>query len=417
MGVSISLARSKSDTRSCLRIKVSVCNAPFFVYPGLSIETSLWDNHKKQIQCKNLETSMVNARLQEVITGIELLLNQFKYQNDGKTYLELKHQILERFAPKFTDYSEQSKSPIVRTFFSGMISDMANGKKLKDGRGQLSASTISSYSQSFNYFCEFETAENMKYRFSTFKTREVGSFRVFLLNKGLSSSTIEKVVKHLRAVFNYAVKLGQIEQLHVKLMDFRITNTTTKKAQTYLRENELQEFAQLECRNKKMELARDLFVVGCHTGMRASDLVRLNSFEVDKNRIHVIQQKTGGGAIVPMKDEVMAIYKKYNYHFPSIAYNTYYRYVKELGKALPSLCELTIVEDHKGKATKKVPRIELFATHCSRRTFVTLELLKDAPVDNIMRVAGFKSIKCFLVYVRASSDELAYKAARFWGLK
>ena len=416
MGVSISLSRSKPGTRSSLRLKVSVCNAAFFLYPGLSVNTSLWDNKNKKIRTNSIEASMVNTRLATIVADIEYLLNQFKYKNEGRTYLELKHQILERYKPNYTNYNDLTKSPLVSQFFSGMLSDMTDGKKLHNRR-KMAASTISSYIQSYKYYCEFEGLKDTKYHLYDFKKRELNTYRVFLGNKGLSESTIDKVITHLRTVFNYAVSLGKIEKIQVLLMEFKNLNSNKTNKQIYLHEEEVKAFAMLECRTKKMELARDLFILGCRTGMRASDLVRLNSFEVVQNRIHVLQQKTGCQALVPMKQDVLFIYEKYNYNFPSISYSTFYRYVKELGKMLPTLNEMMVIHDRKNKSTKSISRLDLFATHTARRTMVTLELLNNASAYDIMRIAGFNTTKCFLVYVRASSEELAQKAAKFWGLK
>ena len=84
---------------------------------------------------------------------------------------------------------------------------------------------------------------------------------------------------------------------------------------------------------------------------------------------------------------------------------------------LPTLNEMMVIHDRKNKSTKSISRLDLFATHTARRTMVTLELLNNASAYDIMRIAGFNTTKCFLVYVRASSEELAQKAAKFWGLK
>ena len=142
MGVSVSLSRANSSTRSSIRIKVSIANTSFMVYPGLSVETALWDKKKSRVQSKSLESSAVNSRLDEVISGINRHLINFKYLRSGQTYLDLKHSILDEFSPNYSKGKDHFRSHNIREFFSGMISDMEEGRKLTLRNEQMAKSTI-----------------------------------------------------------------------------------------------------------------------------------------------------------------------------------------------------------------------------------------------------------------------------------
>ena len=417
MGVSISLARTKSSTRSSVRIKVSVCNTSFMVYPGISVETALWDNKNKVIQAKTSASSGASAKLKMVAADIDQMLDDFKYRNNGKTFIDLKHQILEKYSPNYTNYSELSKSTIVRDFFWGMIEDMQNGLKRNSKNKPLTASTIYSYTQSYKYFQAFDSAPK-KYSFSNFKNNEINKFRAYLLNDlKLSNSTVDKIFRHLRSVIRYAAHLGKIEKSHLSALEFKIGKSSGKNNQIYLRQEEVDAILNIETfKNTTAELTRDLFIVGCYTGMRVSDLIRLNDFVVECERIHLVQQKTGDGVRVPIHPIVDGIYNKYDGTFPKISYQSFYKYVKEIGATLPSLKEEIVVPNLENKTTTRMERALKFSTHTARRTFVTLGLLAGTPPVDIMHVAGFKTIRSFLVYVRASSVDLSNKAANSWGL-
>ena len=116
MGVSVSLSRANSSTRSSIRIKVSIANTSFMVYPGLSVETALWDKKKSRVQSKSLESSAVNSRLDEVISGINRHLINFKYLRSGQTYLYLKHSILDEFSPNYSKGKDHFRSHNIREF-------------------------------------------------------------------------------------------------------------------------------------------------------------------------------------------------------------------------------------------------------------------------------------------------------------
>ena len=418
MGVSVSLSRANSSTRSSIRIKVSIANTSFMVYPGLSVETALWDKKKSRVQSKSLESSAVNSRLDEVISGINRHLINFKYLRSGQTYLDLKHSILDEFSPNYSKGKDHFRSHNIREFFSGMISDMEEGRKLTLRNEQMAKSTIYSYSQSFKYFCEFETKTKSRFTFSTFKNREISAFRTYMSNVvGLSPNTLDKIMSHLSSVFHYAGVAGRIEEGQLRLLKFKFHGAPKNNSQIYLSQAEVDELMALNLTTDlKLDLARDLFIVGCYTGMRASDLLRLNDFAVVGDKIHIKQQKTKGKAIVLIHTVVENIYNKYGGKFPKISYHTYYSNVKRLGELLPSLNEEIIVDDIRQSSTKSIIRRSKFATHTARRTFVTLRLMSGNSPDSIMRVAGFKNYRSFLIYVRASSEELAEKAAEFWGL-
>lgn len=418
MGVSISLVRAKSSTRSSIRIKVSVCNTSFMVYPGLSVETAHWDNRNKVILPRTSAASGASAKLKQVAADIGQMLDDFKYRNRGQSFTDLKHEILEKHCPKYSNYSDLTKSPIIRDFYWGMIEDMQDGIKLNGKNKPIAASTIYSYTQSYKYFLQFDIKSPRKYSFSTFKNDELNQFRAYLLHElNLTNSTVDKILRHLRSVFHYAGQLRKIDKSLIRLMEFRIGKNYSKNNQIYLRQQEVDVLLELKgIRNKTMELTRDLFVIGCYTGMRASDLTRLNDFVVEGGRIHIVQQKTGDSALVPMHPIVTQIYMKYGGNFPRITYHTFYKYVKEMGTMLPTLNEEIIVPELNKKSTVRLKRIHKFSTHTARRTFVTLGLLQGNSPLNIMHVAGFKTIRNFLVYVRASSEDLSNKAAMFWGL-
>jgi integrase len=62
-----------------------------------------------------------------------------------------------------------------------------------------------------------------------------------------------------------------------------------------------------------MQLARDIFLVGCYTGQRISDYNRLSGIDiVEKNGVHffeILQKKSGVKVISPITKELKEIMK------------------------------------------------------------------------------------------------------------
>lgn len=73
--------------------------------------------------------------------------------------------------------------------------------------------------------------------------------------------------------------------------------------------------------NRSKEIARDVFLVGCYTAQRYSDYSIINAtnirtLENGQKVIDLKQQKSGNRVVIPVRPEVFAILKKYNYRLP-----------------------------------------------------------------------------------------------------
>ena len=98
----------------------------------------------------------------------------------------------------------------------------------------------------------------------------------------------------------------------------------------YLTEEEIEKIYRLDIPNliekgeidskSTIEETRDLFIVGCWTGLRRSDLSRLNKayFDVKNKTITVTAEKTKRQIVIPMHPFVLELWHKYNGEFPSL---------------------------------------------------------------------------------------------------
>lgn len=80
----------------------------------------------------------------------------------------------------------------------------------------------------------------------------------------------------------------------------------------YLNEDELNELLMLDLsENKRLEKVRDLFIIGCWTGLRFSDLsvLQMNNFKGDF--LEVEMEKTGDKVSIPIHHTVKGIMQRY----------------------------------------------------------------------------------------------------------
>lgn len=191
------------------------------------------------------------------------------------------------------------------------------------------------------------------------------------------------------------------------------------------------------------DTVRDVFLIGCYTGLRYSDLSRITESCIGKTEngtpvIRIVQHKTKSPVIIPILDDnLIVLLKKYNYNVPSIWDVSLNRNIKNTLKVLshtvPTLAKktktlLTLTErraeeesrkngiemfdyDEEGNPIK--PRWEMVSLHTARRTFITnVYLSHKFSIEFMMKLSGHKKYDTFKKYVRMSLDEYADDIAK-----
>lgn len=157
---------------------------------------------------------------------------------------------------------------------------------------------------------------------------------------------------------------------------------------------------------RHMERVRDMFVLSCNLGQRYSDMVRIDKQSFDFNRFSIVQQKTGSKAVVDIdkfcvdRRMVYQILEKYNYEAPfSGDISSYNKYLKYLMQHIGFVEEIKRETKVAGMIhTERIPKYKLIGSHTGRRTFVTINLLRDIPLHEIMRASGHTSYSSFQKY-------------------
>ncbi|WP_445956929.1 site-specific integrase [Yeosuana sp.] len=182
----------------------------------------------------------------------------------------------------------------------------------------------------------------------------------------------------------------------------------------YLSIDELQKIEKIDLKaSPKLEKVRDLFLIGCYTGLRFSDFTQINPENIISNNtvIEIRTKKTGQRVSIPLHKTVRTILKKHSNKLPK-AYsnqkmNEYLREVVGLA-GIKELIETTITKG--GKVEKNVlPKHKLVSTHTARRSFATNLYLAEVPTISIMKITGHKTERSFMQYIKVTQKENADK--------
>lgn len=228
--------------------------------------------------------------------------------------------------------------------------------------------------------------------------------------KGYSPNTIGARIKGLKLFMNESYERGLHSNLDFRLKRFSKPSEETKAI--YLNESELEKIYNFDfSNNKKLDRVRDIFLIGCYTGLRFSDLSLLSTNNIDEenNIINVKTQKTGKIVVIPIHTFIHQILQKYNNNLPKMLSNQKFNdYIKEVVKKVGIDEEIPIQKEKNTLSyVDKVPKYELITSHTARRSFATNAYLAGIPVISIMKITGHKTEAAFMKYIKISEMENA----------
>lgn len=249
-------------------------------------------------------------------------------------------------------------------------------------------------------------------------------FIAFLADQGLKYSTIGHVKANLITVLNWSSKYGVKLNPSYSEVDIpnyipsKISLTPDEISHIYhfkIGKEETYNFRLkkvMKMRKNKIETlenVRDMFVLSCNLGQRYSDMVRISPENFKNGVFSIVQQKTGNKCHVPINTLsidsriTFAILEKYNYHAPYTGdinnYNTYlHQLLYDIGEDF--LDEVYIDNKINGIITRETKRrYQLISSHSARRSFATINTLRNIPRNKILRATGHSSEKAFSRYI------------------
>ncbi|PZP46558.1 MAG: hypothetical protein DI598_11980 [Pseudopedobacter saltans] len=363
-----------------------------------------WDSKKQECTNKVFET-VVRTRLQNFTVKISKVFYDLSDALNGQKLSKekLKNELDKVFGKTYEEEIE------FFSLFKSIIDDIDNGTRLKPGGGYVKPMRGLQLKNTYGLLMDF--APDL-----TFSKINIDFYRGFvnyLFSKDLSANYVGAHIQRLRAILNEAASKGLIKPESYK----NFAKPSPEVDSIALSEKELRDIEALELEGME-DRVRDLFVIGCRTALRFSDISRLNEFFTIRNGyLSGIQQKTGGKVVIPLHASISKLLEKYNGQFPEAPENqTANRTLKDICQKVPDLCELESIVESKGDKAiyKKVERWTLISSHTARRTAATLLYLAGVDTISIRSITGHKTEAAFLKYIRVSNEQHAAIVAKFW---
>ena len=362
----------------------------------------------------------LNARLDWIETTAKATFRKLVNDNGGRSpnVEDLKHQL----DISLRNAKERDKIGLF-AFFEKFIGELKT--RFNNGTGKpIAKGTIVAYNGTLNILRDYATWSKSKIDFEDITLEFYQQFVEYLTReKNLSWNTTGRHIKALKALLSEATERGMNQNYAFRSKKFK--KITEEVDNIYLNEEELTAIYNLDLSgNKRLEKVRDLFLVGCWTGLRFSDFTKISDQSINDNYLKIKAQKTGKVVIIPLHKVVKEIREKYKGLYPNslppaISNVKMNHYIKEVCKMVPSLHEEVTFSCSKGGVKTKIykKKYQAVVTHTARRSFAS-NLYKDGVnAITIMRITGHKTERAFLTYIKVTPDEHAKLLKDHWEKK
>jgi site-specific recombinase XerD len=374
-----------------------------FVYStGESILPSSWN-------FENRQPKKLTGRSSESIEAraIKMQLDRYEhFYTELSNRLKITQEILdsETLKTEFDTYFKKVK-PASNLFFE-VYQIFIDGKKLDFSDQRNSDSTIKRYEYNKKLLEEFQKDTKTTIHFSKIDQ----AFYQKLLNyciqtKKHSANTLRRNIGLFKTFLNWA-----IENKHTYNDKFKGFKSPQGFAtdELALSIEQVKLIADLDLSNKpSLERVRDLFIIGCTTGLRISNYGSIKKEDVIDNEICVSDVKDSNKQLkIPLNPISKAILEKYNYNLPRISTQKFNEYIKLVFE------EAEFKDDIKktykiGSEVKEEfkPFFKRISSHTARRSFITIMKNEKVPDKVIMSITGHKSLEVFNKYYKPSTKD------------
>jgi len=382
---------------------------------GFKVKPSHWNERTSRV--KNVVDATDKDQINNFLSGLEqevgAILADLKSKRLSLTKAVIRERISAYLEPA-ADLQPLTQAALF-TFIDTFIEDAPQRVNIETGK-HINHRTIQKYRTTLRVLREFAATYKRPVDFNTMDLDFYGDFTAYLTKKeGLAVNSVGKYVQTLKVFLNEATAKGINHKLDYKSNRFKVLKEDADSI--YLTEAELRWLFNLDLTDKpRLERVRDLFLVGCYTGLRFSDFTAIRPEYVKDGLIRMEQFKTMGKVVIPCHPVVQAMLDKYKGQLPSAISN------QKMNDYLKELCQLAGITSRQGKGITKggvrvvrlVEKWQLVSTHTARRSFSTNMYLLGVPAIIIMRITGHKTEKAFMRYIKVDEEQHAKIIALHW---
>jgi len=285
-------------------------------------------------------------------------------------------------------------------------------------RSTLDARTILKFTTTQNHLMKYQIELGKEIRFDMINPEFAQNFANYLYKTHKhSQNSASKNVQILKQFIRDAHENGYHMNTKYQSPKFSIPRVSTSKH--FLELNDLKLFEAHTFKKQHLEVTRDLWLIGAYTGLRISDLHRLDyskhfRYEEDTQVIDIDTfkgrtTKSDTRVVIPVLPQLSRIVKNLDYKIPE-AYSDQKMnlYIKEAMELAEIKRKVKHTESKGGKFQEnEVPLYKKITSHSARYTFINIMLNDyDVAPHELQKITG-QSLKVLMGYERGDKTKNA----------
>ncbi|MEB3378517.1 phage integrase SAM-like domain-containing protein [Flavobacterium psychrophilum] len=390
MKLNFELRKEKTNAKGLIPIQIVIRSEGIIIRKNAGVNTKdiYWAGARVKPNLKKEEDNnyqFVNDKLQQIESKVNDIFFHFRAN---------KISFSKEVFLKYYDDNEKIKNKDVN-FFESYEEFLVSGALTKV------SNTIKAHRTIKGYLSDFEKSTGYKVNFNTIDNvffEELMKYSFY--TKEIKNNYFAKIIAILKTFLNWATEKG-----YNTSKDFEKFKATEHNIDiVYLTFDELMLLYNHDFGNTRLNHTKDFYCMGCFTGLRFSDLSKLNKANISSTHITISLQKTKTqNHIVALNDYSKAILAKYKdtiyQPLPKISAQKFNKYIKE-SCMIVGIDNPTTITSYIG--TKKnqttYPKYNLITSHTARKTNITLSILLGIDIPAIMKNANIKKNETMRAY-------------------
>jgi integrase len=390
-----------------------------------------WDSNKQKMK---LPSSTFNAKLiNSKLSEFENQLNDLLYKENEK---DLEIDTIKSMFAKVFDIFEKPKSKFQSNPFNENQKDLDTNKDFIKyyewflefysknnspfSKKILTKGTLNTLKSSLNVVKKFLIYKKIKnLNFDDINRGFYNEFIDYLTNeKKYTKNYIGTVIQKLKTVMGYAYDEDKHTNLEFKKNYF--SKVTEVINHPYLNQDELLRIENLVLNDEELNITRDIFLIGCNTGLRIGDLLNfLKKPEIitqdETQFIRIKQSKTSNFVVIPINSVIKKILDKRDGNLPKYLHqNTINENIKSICKRADIKENYKFIRTEGGTQVERLePKYKFICTHTARRSFCTNAYYSGIPPHDIMAISGHKTEKIFFNYIKVEKEVNALRISKY----
>jgi integrase len=334
------------------------------------------------------------------------------------------------------------KTSQIIPLFKQFIKETETGKRLKKNGERIKSGSIDNYKYVLQNLIQFSNETKFELRIcdaSKLDKRELTSeksywkkfyqkFTDFLYKKGCHDNYVGANIKVIRVFFNYLkndkdLNTGDFQRLfYVRKEEIEIFVLSPEQLKFLIHDKEFEE--KLIPSYKRI---KDIFVFGCTTGLRYSDIFLLTNKNFEKMEgdwyLKLKSKKTKTFSFIKLSAYAVTIFQRYtttNNKIPLFGNTSLFNFnksLKQIGELAGFTAPIEITREKLGKTqsiTKKTEHsknrfCDKMSSHMMRRTAITTLLILGMPEHLVRKISGHShastSFNRYVHYAQAYMDK------------